>query len=104
MRVDRDNVCFSDPSELILRGVFHTEGITTTAPYTPTSEHMVHVSGYARQASRTRSYSYVHSDHPGSNSSTCLPGKHSPLLRSEIYLKSLLISGSQHPSFAQLAP
>ncbi len=44
MRVDRDNVCFSDPSELVLRGVFHTEGITTTAPYTPTSEHMVHVS------------------------------------------------------------
>ncbi|EDX15303.1 GD17732 [Drosophila simulans] len=65
---------------------------------------MVHESGYARQASRTGSYSYVHSDHPGSNSSTCLPGKHSPLLRSQIYLKSLLISGSQHPSFAQPAP
>jgi len=84
--------------------VFHIEGITTTTPFKPTSEHMMHVSGYARQASRPRSYSYVHSDYPGSNSSACFPSKHSPLLRSEIYLKSLLISGSRQSSFAQPAP
>jgi len=65
----------------------------------PTSEYIMHGSRLsARPTPRTRSYSYVHSNHPSSNSSSYLSGKHSPLRRGEIYLKSLPFCGSQHPS------
>jgi len=65
----------------------------------PTSEYIMHGSRFsAKPTPWTSSYSYVHSNHPSSNSSTYLSGKHSPLRRGEIYLKSLPFYGSQHPS------
>jgi len=61
-------------------------GLLPPHSYILTSEYIMHGSRLsAKPTPWTSSYSYVHSKHPSSNSSTYLSGKHFPLRRGEIY-------------------